>query len=392
MEFAIAITILIFGVLALLFVVDIYRYRQPLTEEEISVLVTKRVRKAALSGLAFDTTPVIANVAEKAAMNALGEFIEFNIEYKSVPARIAGLLKYKKHEWIVLVFIKDGIASRSWWNKGFDGNSVSLFLSDKALKEQIRRSLPDTILVLHNHPNSAPNRYLNNKPSQADLKSAISFHKELNEKGISLLEFICERGIPYLYYAGLVLSPFSERRSINQIEAVNGKSIFKNRTLRKELRAETWADKIYGATLSNSKSTFRSDQKLRQSSFDFYLKHYEGIASPCFEKTCIEIYLRSSRAQRAITGSYIGKAIPSSQLYTHYATDWHKFLSEDESSNERKYKDNERNYKEIMEGAGHIIHHAQLFRNDSSARLKGTASKYSHGREKFNLNYHSTLR
>jgi hypothetical protein len=149
----------------LIWAMDVYRHRHPLTTQELLTLSRKRQRNRALWKFDFSTMPQPADAVEKKAMKSQGEFVGCDLGYPDAPARIAGLLKYKKHEWIVIAFINSFHVRHLWWNKGPDGMRVWSFLRDHSLKVAIRSLRPDAIAILHNHPNPDPSRYGANVPS-----------------------------------------------------------------------------------------------------------------------------------------------------------------------------------------------------------------------------------
>ena len=187
-----------------------------------------------------------ADAAEKKAMTRQGEFVACDLPYRDAPARIAGLLKYKKHEWIVIAFINSFHVQQLWWNKGPDGTMVWSFLRHHSLKAAIESLKPDSIAILHNHPNPDPSYYRMSFPSEADLRSAGSFDEEFSKHGISLLEFVCERGVPHLYYATFAESVVPMDPITSEVQKVNGTGILRNYSLRKELKRSTRAEQIAG--------------------------------------------------------------------------------------------------------------------------------------------------
>lgn len=226
--------------------IDVYRYRHPLNPEEVLALSRKRQRNRALWKFDFSTIPRRVVAPEKKAMKSQGEFVACDLDYSDTPAHIAGFLKYKKHEWIVIAFVNSFHVRHVWWNKGPDGTRVWSLLQDGSLKEAILSLRPDSIAMLHNHPNPHPSRYRMNIPSEADLRFAEFYESEFSKYGISLLEFICERGVPHLYYASFADSVVPIEPIADEIQKVNGTGIFKNHSLRKELKQKTKADQIAG--------------------------------------------------------------------------------------------------------------------------------------------------
>jgi hypothetical protein len=221
---------------------DVLKYRHPLGLEEVRELASKRQWEHLLRAYAFSSAPRIADPSEKKAMKGSGQFVRCNLSYSEMPSVMSGLLKYKKHEWIVMVFIRNFHAEYLWWNKGSDGRSVSPRLSGGYLENAIKLHKPDTLAILHNHPNPNPSRYRANLPSAQDLRSAEYMASSLAKAGIGLIEFVCERGMPHMYYAFLNsdLSPLDDH--IERINGLNGAGIFKNVELRRELARRTLVD------------------------------------------------------------------------------------------------------------------------------------------------------
>jgi hypothetical protein len=242
----------VLGVIVLflaLIAIDILRNCHPLTQDEADCLASKRQRLRQLLEYKFSTEPRPANPKEKKAMESAGEFVECNLDYYEAPSRIAGLLKYKKHEWIVIAFISRKRVLRLWWNKGPDGTRVWSFLRVDSIQALVRTLGLDALAILHNHPNPDPSRYRMNRPSETDLKSAEYLHRIFVPLGGSLLEFICERGIPHVYYAAFAYGVAPIQPILAEIASANDKGILHNYWLRKELARTTTAEEIPGRAL-----------------------------------------------------------------------------------------------------------------------------------------------
>ena len=163
-----------------------------------------------------------------------------------MPSRVAALLKFKKHEWVVIAFVRSLHVRLLWWNKGPDGTQVWSFLPDDEVKRVLRRHDCDAVAVLHNHPSPDPSRYRVNLPSERDLHSAAHWRQRLAHDDVSLLEFVCERGVPYLYFASFADSVLSVAPIIKEIAAENDLGAFRNYGLRVELARRTLADRVPG--------------------------------------------------------------------------------------------------------------------------------------------------
>lgn len=214
---------------------DVFKNRHPLNPEEVLELARIKQWRHLLAVHAFSSIPVIADASKKKAMKASGQFVRCDLRFTQLPSTIAGLLKYKKHEWVVLAFVKDLHAEYLWWNKGQDGKSVSPHLRGGYLDNALRLHQPDTVVRLHNHPNPDPSKYRVNQPSSQDIKSAEYLSKLLSEQGISFMDFVCERGVPYLYYAFLSSGSAPIERFIKDIASINDSGFFANVGLRREL-------------------------------------------------------------------------------------------------------------------------------------------------------------
>ncbi len=161
-------------------------------------------------------------------MNADGKFYRINDNLFDFPARVAGLLKYKKHEWVVVGFEKDKVIDLIWLNKGFNSSGACINIPISEIAELTRKSTYRSVLVFHNHPNPDPNRYDCRTPSELDMRTAKKYAEALNPEGVNVLKFICERGRFYEYSLCpadhfLPLTGF-----IFQLNQLNGQSRFTN--------------------------------------------------------------------------------------------------------------------------------------------------------------------
>ncbi len=173
---------------------------RPLTEDELHMLAVKRRRRAVRSYFVFSPHPAGVNGEFKSRMNATGRLYDIDVPLYDFPAVAAGLLKYKKHEWIVVAMERDRRVFLIWLNKGYDNSSVGCGLHSTEIREIARRRQASSILVFHNHPNPNPARYSCTKPSSADIAHAASWSEVFYEGGLNHLDFVCERGHHYEYH------------------------------------------------------------------------------------------------------------------------------------------------------------------------------------------------
>jgi len=227
MEFLLAL-IGVFILISLLFVVT---HLRPLTKNEVKSLSDKKRNRQIRLYFSFHIQEFTVNKEFKKQMNPNGTFYRIDENLFGFPAIAAALLKYKKHEWIIIAFEKDKKVDLVWLNKGFDRSGVSSYLSAQDMTETAKRENQTSVLIFHNHPNINPNYYDCRNPSDQDIKSANEFVQVLNQNGINLLEFVCERGKHYEYFFSPadVFLPLTE--FVETIDKVNGQSKFKNLSL-----------------------------------------------------------------------------------------------------------------------------------------------------------------
>jgi hypothetical protein len=176
---------------ALLFVV---LHLRPLAKHEITALGVNRRKRNIEAYFHIENIERSVNADFKKSLNPRGKFYRVELPLYSTASTAAGLLKYKKHEWIVIAFEKGKQVGHLWVNKGHNNSSASIYLSlDEALDTVIRNGY-SSVLMFHNHPNSNPGRYNCTQASKADMDSASHWAAALNFGGVNLVDYVCERG------------------------------------------------------------------------------------------------------------------------------------------------------------------------------------------------------
>lgn len=206
------------------------RYSRPLSNQEVDELSRGRRLNSVSHHYSFSTSEQQVNKEFKKKMNGKGKFYHIDSSLYLFPGYAAGLLKYKKHEWIVIGLVKKGEVTLMWTNKGNDGRSVGLMHSFQEFVELAKNEKYDTILFFHNHPNTNPNLYDCTNPSSQDLITANTQWKQCKEAGMNFIEYICERGVSYRYYLKVVdsFTPLvGIYESINMENGVSRNSNFK---------------------------------------------------------------------------------------------------------------------------------------------------------------------
>ena len=230
-KFIPAVLIVIGGAFILFSIIFILTHLRQLTDEEVTDLAGKRRKNQIRFYFSFTNNELTPDKDFKKRMDASGTFYQINEPLEKFPSVAASLLKYKKHEWIIIAFEKDKNIGLIWLNKGQNRYGVSSILNLPFLISAAKAGDYKTILILHNHPNWNPNYYRFNKPSNQDLKSAEEFKKALNPNGLNLIEFVCERGHHYEYYLSPSDSFYPVTIYLDEINKENGRTKSKNLAL-----------------------------------------------------------------------------------------------------------------------------------------------------------------
>lgn len=209
----------------------IFTHLRPLTDSEISSLAKKKRRRRIRKYFTFNYAEYNPNKEFKKRMNPNGSFYNIDELLYDFPSIASSLLKYKKHEWIIIGFEREKKIQSIWLNKGFDRASVSSYLSAERIANIGIRDKNTSILIFHNHPNSNPNQFNCSNPSNQDLISARIYAKVFNVNGLNLIEFVCERGKHYEYFRFISDSFYPQSDVIQEINIINGVSKTQNLVL-----------------------------------------------------------------------------------------------------------------------------------------------------------------
>lgn len=225
------LTLVLVGILGLIGLVFVLTHLRPLNEDELRQLGEKKREKQIREYFSFATGEFSVNKEFKKRMNPNGKFYQINESLFDFPPIAAALLKYKKHEWIIVAFENEQKIDLIWLNKGFDRYKVSLYLPIKNIANIAGQENRTSVLIFHNHPNSDPYYHDCSKPSSQDLDSANEFSRVLNTHGINLVEFVCERGIHYQYFSSYANTFLPLSNYVEMIDKINGLSKLRNLSL-----------------------------------------------------------------------------------------------------------------------------------------------------------------
>jgi len=221
----------LFCVIVILFRVT---HQRPLNRQELVELATKRRATKINEYFSYDTAETFADYELKKQMDPNGAFYTVEETLSSFPSKVAALIRYETHEWIIIAFEQNQKIDVIWLNKGENGLRVSSRLPPESIAAIAKEEKYNSVLLFHNHPNINPEQYDFSKPSEEDLKSAKHLGATLNSIGVNLVEFICERGKLYRYFLSAADSFFPLSEFISEIDKVNGESKQTNLALHTE--------------------------------------------------------------------------------------------------------------------------------------------------------------
>jgi hypothetical protein len=214
--------------IALVFVVT---HLRGLTQAEVEQLARKRRDRRISAYFSFDRVEVRVDPGFKKRMKPTGKLYAVSHPLAAFPSVAAALLKYKKHEWVIVALERGKHVGFIWVNKGPDRSQVSLGLALPLMVAAAKQQGCTSVLTFHNHPNPNPGYYDCTRPSERDLTVARERAQVLNRSGLNLVAFVCERGLHYRYFLSPAerFLPLSE--CIVEIDRANGSSRLRNLSL-----------------------------------------------------------------------------------------------------------------------------------------------------------------
>lgn len=226
---------ILLGLVLVVLAVMVLVWGKPLRENEVAHLANKRRMRQILKYFSFPHLLSYADSKFKSTLKPDGALYPADIEVRLLPSYVGSLLKYKKHEWIVIAFVRERKCIRLWANKGVDRNGVAVALPVEHFGKIAKANGCEILMVFHNHPASRPDLFRYDLPSSQDVQSADSYATVLNAQGISSAEYVCERGHAYRYALHPAQNLFPEEDFRARILLQNGWGIIYNILLHLEL-------------------------------------------------------------------------------------------------------------------------------------------------------------
>lgn len=223
--------LVLLAIISVIVAVFVCLHLRPLTDDEVRALAHSRRKRAISSYYTFERHEYSVNKAFKKRMVANGSLYSVSERLFGFPALAAGLLKYKKHEWIIVAFERDQTVEKMWVNKGSDRSQVHFGISLPSIRQIALDGGYGSVLVFHNHPNSDPSLYSMNQASARDKETARELAEQLSSLDINLIEFVCERGGHYEYWRSVCDTFMPSKSYILQVAQLNGSTRSQNFSL-----------------------------------------------------------------------------------------------------------------------------------------------------------------
>lgn len=187
----------IVSLIIIIIIADYIKYKRhniPISYEQARQIAKSKMPKNIKKRYIFSKSSITVDSAFKSALKPDGQWYKVNISVNMFPAYVASLLKGKKHEWVVVGIEKNGVINEIWVNKGTDNKSVNVLCGVEPIFEKCDFYHADSIIRLHNHPNSNPLKYTTLVASKQDKISGKEWSGFANQKGYNWFDFVCAQG------------------------------------------------------------------------------------------------------------------------------------------------------------------------------------------------------
>ena len=211
-------------------------HRKPLTDDQISKLADVRKNLYINQHFKFSTDGYKINPKYRESLDKDGRWDRVEIQYPIIGAAVAELLRYKRHEWFIIILANENEAKYIWANKGDDNSSCYSKVNLLQISQFAKSNDCNTVLDFHNHPHTKERYWNLLSPSQTDINSLKTWTDYFTKAGLNYISGIVSQG-QYIIYG----YEFSEMYhppgcSIEEIKEENNKSKKHDYQLQKELK------------------------------------------------------------------------------------------------------------------------------------------------------------
>lgn len=229
-------TVAIVFILTVEEIIFIVRHNRPLTENEIKELSEARRREYINRNFHLSHTSLSINSNYRSSLEKAGRWDRINIAYSNSCSFLTELLRYKRHEWFVILIADEHQGKLIWANKGND--NASCYFKGR-LEEVVRlaeQNKCNTVIMMHNHPHTADRSWNLLIPSDTDLHTFDRCRNFFDEHGLNLIDAVCSMGEFSVYGQNFAQSFFPSGTSFSEISLLNDASSKDHLRLHYELR------------------------------------------------------------------------------------------------------------------------------------------------------------
>ncbi len=198
--------------LAVFFVISVYLFfkllfsilfwlthRRPLSPEQISKLAEARRCHYINQNFRFSSDRFNVNPKYRESLSKEGRWDRVSISYPVIATAIAEILRYKRHEWYVLVLSNEKESKFIWANKGDDNKSC--YSKANIIQTILLAESNDcnTVMAFHNHPHTQDSYWNLLAPSETDIVSCNRFKQVFNEVGLNYIDGLVSQGNYIIY-------------------------------------------------------------------------------------------------------------------------------------------------------------------------------------------------
>lgn len=211
-------------------------HKGPLEDGQIERLSRIRQIRYINENFNIDHTQIGVNVQYRSCLNKTGRWDKVSLPFNETMAFVTELLKYKRHEWYIMMLCDENECKYIWANKGNDSSSCYFNGDLDVLVALAQANKCNTVITMHNHPHTRDIYWNLLQPSDTDLNSYKRLKEIYNEAGLNYICGLCTQGKFMIYGQSFSALYFPENASVEKIAMENNKSEKDNLKLHRELR------------------------------------------------------------------------------------------------------------------------------------------------------------
>ena len=224
-------------------------HRKPLTDEQVAALAEARKCNYINTHFCFSENGFKINPKYRESLNKEGRWDRVSISYPVIGSAIAELLRFKRHEWSIMILANEKEAKYIWANKGDDNSSCYSKANFLHLLMLANTNECNTVLHFHNHPHTQERYWNLLVPSETDLKTLKTLTDYFNKAGLNFIDGIVSQGKYTIFGYGFSPEYRPKGTTVEEISLENNKSKKGNYKLHRELKKNKYtkiSEKLFG--------------------------------------------------------------------------------------------------------------------------------------------------